>query len=143
MTPQEEILLWKSKFRLLRDWTIAYVESDDHCCECTHNVETKTGCIYACKSWGEEGQPPDYFLHEILHIAKAAADDSSLSFSEQHESAEIFIEDLCAIANLCPYAGSNECQEMEDEKVLLIQTVAGLSLFVLIGLIGVLIGMIL
>jgi hypothetical protein len=89
MSPREEIDYWVSKFRTLVGWNISYDPDAEYKGQCAVSDKDKSATIYG---WSDSVPlEPDYFLHEILHIAYRA------SKMLGREGEELFIQDLCAI----------------------------------------------
>ena len=76
----------QKKFRVLHDWDIGYEAHSVYSSQCCHNPTTKMATIY---KFGKKKVPPDYFLHEILHIAFAAVRDNK-------ETEEMLVQDICS-----------------------------------------------
>ncbi len=95
VVPDDLIKATQSLFRVLDGWTITYIEESDelHTPEtfyingqCCLDIDYKEAAIYPCPG---DVDLREYVLHEILHVAFAAADN--------RDREETFIRDLCTI----------------------------------------------
>jgi len=83
---QQEVDYWKSRFNLLYNWTIRYVDNGEAYCTTRYNIPEKRANIYSCDLDIEE----TYILHEVLKLAYIEARLSS-------GNADKFLEDLTTL----------------------------------------------
>jgi len=88
---KEQIKLWQSKFRILKDWDIQYSDDNDWTGGC--NFGTNKAEIFP---WGQGEVPNDYIFHEIIHICLGAIRNNN-TIKEKREAEELFVQDLCII----------------------------------------------
>ena len=81
-------------FRVLVDWAVIYDPKAEYKGQCTVNEKRRSATIY---SWGRFRCPPDYLLHEVLHIAFRAAK------ARKREGEELFVQDLCKLMEGYPF----------------------------------------
>jgi len=109
MKKLDEIKYWQSKFRVLEDWTIEYIEKQEsfrvlkdlsiepiiYTGQVHLNGQDKEACICPW-STDEEEEPEDYILHELLHICMLEIENKE-TYKEQREAEELFVRDLCTV----------------------------------------------
>jgi hypothetical protein len=91
---QNKIDFYKKEFRILHDWSVAYLPSDEHYAKCTYSLDDKIAGIYPY--YDNKVSPDVYIIHELLHICIAALRETG----NDKESEEQFVQDLCRVIKL-------------------------------------------
>ncbi len=86
MNNQQRVDFWKSKFQVLNDWNIQYVDDGENYSRSIYNLKIKRMVIFPCDIDIED----DWILHEILKISLIVGNISV-------ENASSVLEDLCAM----------------------------------------------
>ncbi len=84
----------KNRFRILSDWKITKIKSCEYSGFTSISPVKKSAIVY---DW-TKGQPADFYIHEILHVAlRALLRIDRRKVKELRTAEEDLIQDICSL----------------------------------------------
>jgi len=85
-----------NSFRILKNWELNIEKNNNHSGQCFLNMTKRIAII--CLWNDEENKPPDFELHEVLHIAFA-----ELFLMDRRKQKELIIAEENLIRDICKF----------------------------------------